>query len=81
VEASDVKCSSFLVIWWIGLVLRQMKMVRDLGKMFLGLVTSLLGSEVIEEVVVVLVEHGELLYDEMRLMPKFRGRLGRMKPL
>jgi len=40
-------------------------MVRDLGKMFLGLVTSLLGSEVIEEVVVVLVEHGELLYGEM----------------
>jgi len=45
-----------------------MKMVRDLDKMFLGLVTSLLGFEGIEEVVVVLVEHGELLYDEMRLM-------------
>jgi len=42
-----------------------MKMVRDLGKMFQVLATSLLGFEGIEGAVVVLVEHGVLLYDEM----------------
>jgi hypothetical protein len=42
-----------------------MKMVRDLGKMFLELVTSLLGFEGIEGAVVVLVERDVLLYDEM----------------
>jgi hypothetical protein len=42
-----------------------MKMVRDLGEMFQVLVTSLLGFEGIVEVVDVLVERGELLYDEM----------------
>jgi hypothetical protein len=66
VEASDVGYNSFLVISRIGPGLRfEMKMVRDLGKMYLELVISLLGFEGIVEVVDVLVEHGELLYDEM----------------
>jgi hypothetical protein len=42
-----------------------MKMVRDLGEMFQVLVTSLLGFEGIVEVVDVLVERDELLYDEI----------------
>jgi hypothetical protein len=66
VEASDVGYNPFLVILWIGLGLRfEMKMVRDLGKMFLELVISLLGFEGIEVMVVVLVERGVLPYDEM----------------
>lgn len=65
-EANGVECSSFLLIAWIGLGLRfGMTMVRELGKMYQELVTSLLGFEVIAKVVVVLVEHGELLYGEM----------------
>jgi hypothetical protein len=40
-------------------------MVRDLGKTFQELVTSLLGFEGIEVMVVVLVERGVLLYDEV----------------
>jgi hypothetical protein len=66
VEASDVEYNSFLVISRIGPGLRfEMKMVRDLGMMFQELVTSLWGFEGIEVMVVVLVERGELLYDEM----------------
>jgi hypothetical protein len=49
--------------------------------MYQELVTSLSGFEGIEEVVVVLVERGELLYDEMRLMSRSRGRLEMMRPL
>ena len=65
-EANGVECSSFLLIAWIGLELRfWMTMVRELGKMYQELVISLLGFEVIAKVVVVLVEHGELLYGEM----------------
>ena len=65
-EASDVGYNSFLVISRIGPGLRfEMKMVRDLGKMYLELVISLLGFEGIEGLVVALVERGVLLYDEM----------------
>jgi hypothetical protein len=62
VEASGEECNSFLLAGWIGLDLRFWKTKgRGLGKMFRVLVIFLWVSGEIEELVVVLVEHGEPL--------------------
>lgn len=66
-EASDVRCSSFLGVWRIELEWQPwMKKGWRLDKMFQVLVIFLLGFEEIEGLVVVLVVRGVRPYDEKR---------------